>query len=118
MSENVICPAEDYTFKSKSIVFGWTYNIFAHMSSQRLYLNSLFFLVYIFQIIKYNMADAHSAGVKSELMKFGTLSLQKMFEYQSKAGDQFTFTLSHSLTLFILNNFCFHVYAQKSDSLC
>ena len=76
MSENVICPAENYTFKSKSIVFGWTYDIFAHMSSRRLYLNSLLYLVYIFQIIKSNMADAHSAGAKSELMKFGTISFK------------------------------------------
>ena len=75
MRENVIRPAKDYTFKSNSIVFGWTYDIFAHISSRRLYLNSLLYLVYIFQIIKYNMADAHSAGTKSELMKFGTLSL-------------------------------------------
>ena len=75
MSENVICLAKDYTFRLKSIVFGWTYDVFAHMSSRRLYLNSLLYLVYIFQIIKYNMADAHSAGTKSELMKFGTLSL-------------------------------------------
>ena len=62
----------------KSIVFGWTYDIFAHMSSRRLYLNSLLCLVYIFQIIniiKSNIVDAHSAGTKSELMKFGTLSL-------------------------------------------
>ena len=77
MSKNAICPAEDYTFRFKSIVFGWSYDVFAHMSSRRLYLNSLLYLVYIFQIIKYNMADAHSAGTKSELMKFGTLSLYK-----------------------------------------
>ena len=74
MNENVICPAEDYTIRFKSIVFGWSYDVFAHMSSRRLYLNSLLYLVYIFQIIKYNMADAHSAGTKLELMKFGTLS--------------------------------------------
>ena len=76
MNENVICPAEDYTIRFKSIVFGWSYDVFAHMSSQRLYLNSLLYLVYIFQIIKYNIADAHSAGTKSELMNLGTVSLK------------------------------------------
>ena len=63
----------------KSIVFGWTYDIFVHISSRRLYLNSLSYVVYIFQIIKYNMADEHSAGTKSEPMKFGTLSLSIFF---------------------------------------
>ena len=49
---------------------------------------------------------------------------KKMSERQTKAGNQITFSLSHShslslchsLTLVILNNFCFHVYAQKSLS--
>ena len=50
------------------------------MSSQRLYLNSLLCIVYIFQIIKSDMADAHSAGTKSELMKFGTLSFLKYLD--------------------------------------
>ena len=50
--------------------------------------------------------------------------IQKMSERQTKAGNQITLshshsltpTVSHSLTLVILNNFCFHVYAQKSLS--
>ena len=37
-----------------------------------------------------------------------------MSERQTKAGNQITLSLSHSLTLDILNNFCLHVYAQKS----
>ena len=51
-----------------------------------------------------------------------------MSERQTKAGNQitlshslllslshsFTLTLSHSLSLDMLNNFCFHVYAQTS----
>ena len=50
-----------------------------------------------------------------------------MSECQTKAGQQECFeklekltlsllllSLSHSLTLNMLNNFCFHVYAQKS----
>ena len=45
-----------------------------------------------------------------------------MSERQTKAGNQITLSfslplsLSHSLTLNMLNNFCFHVYAQKSLS--
>ena len=40
-----------------------------------------------------------------------------MSECQTKAGNQITLlSLSHSRTLVILNNFCFHVYAQKSLS--
>ena len=52
-----------------------------------------------------------------------------MSECQTKAGNQECFeklekltlsllllSLSHSLTLNMLNNFCFHVYAQKSLS--
>ena len=42
-----------------------------------------------------------------------------MSERQTKAGNQeqsVTLTISHSLTLDMLNNFCFHVYAQKSLS--
>ena len=43
-----------------------------------------------------------------------------MSECQTKAGNQISLshslTVSHSLTLVILNNFCFHVYAQKSLS--
>ena len=35
-----------------------------------------------------------------------------MSECQTKAGNQIS--LSHSLTLHMLNNFCFHIYAQKS----
>ena len=43
----------------------------------------------------------------------------KMFECQTKAGNQECMNvlnnfISHSLTLDMLNNFCFHVYAQKS----
>ena len=57
---------------------------------------------------------------------------KKMSECQTKAGNQNTLThsltlslshshsltlsLSYSLTLDMLNNFCFHVYAQKSLS--
>ena len=45
-----------------------------------------------------------------------------MSECQTKAGNQkclaklakLTLSISHSLTLDMLNNFCFHVYAQKS----
>ena len=47
-----------------------------------------------------------------------------MSECQTKAGNLNTLTLTHSLilslllsyslTLTMLNNFCFHVYAQKS----
>ena len=45
-----------------------------------------------------------------------------MSEWQTKAGNQkclaklakLTLSISHSLTLDMLNNFCFHVYAQKS----
>ena len=42
-----------------------------------------------------------------------------MSECQTKAGNQeclakLTISISHSLTLDMLNNFCFHVYAQKS----
>ena len=44
-----------------------------------------------------------------------------MSERQTKAGNQITLSLFHShslsLTLVTLNNFCFHVYAQKSLSL-
>ena len=102
MSENVIRPAEDYTFRFKSIVFSWSYDIFAHMSSRRLYLNSLLYLVYIFQIIKYNMADAHSAGTKSEPMKFGTLSfLANLFSPNVKGGV--TMAFRHKSLQFILN---------------
>ena len=36
-----------------------------------------------------------------------------MSECQTKAGNQNS-PLSHSLTLDMLNNFCFHLYAQKS----
>ena len=39
-----------------------------------------------------------------------------MSECQTKAGNQNTLSLTHSLTLDMLNNFCFHVYAQKSLS--
>ena len=42
-----------------------------------------------------------------------------MSERQTKAGNLQNlpnFALSHSLTLAMLNNFCFHVYAQKSLS--
>ena len=46
----------------------------------------------------------------------------KMSECQTKAGNQeclaklakLSLSISHSLTLDMLNNFCFHVYAQKS----
>ena len=44
----------------------------------------------------------------------------KMFECHTKAGNQECFakleklTLSRPFTLDMLNNFCFHVYAQKS----
>ena len=43
---------------------------------------------------------------------------KKMSECQTKAGNQISLShsLIHSLTLVILNNFCFHVYAQKSLS--
>ena len=43
---------------------------------------------------------------------------KKMSERQTKAGNQITLslTVSHSLTLVILNNFYFHVYAPKSLS--
>ena len=60
------------------------------------------------------------------------VSAKKMSECQTKAGNQNTLThsltlslshshsltlsLSYSLTLDMLNNFCFHVYAQKSLS--
>ena len=45
-----------------------------------------------------------------------------MSKCQTKAGNQecltklakLTLSISHSLTLDMLNNFCFHVYAQKS----
>ena len=44
-----------------------------------------------------------------------------MSERHTKAGNQahslshsLTFSLIHSLSLDMLNNFCFHVYAQKS----
>ena len=38
-----------------------------------------------------------------------------MSECQTKAGNQECFEkLTHSLTLDMLNNFCFHVYAQYS----
>ena len=46
--------------------------------------------------------------------------LKKMSAGQKKAGNQITLSHSHSLTvslsrtLVLLNNFCFHVYAQKS----
>ena len=40
-----------------------------------------------------------------------------MSECQTKAGNQISpshsLTVSHPLTLVILNNICFHVYAQK-----
>ena len=39
-----------------------------------------------------------------------------MSECQTKAGNQISLSHSHSLTLVILNNFCFHFYAQKSLS--
>ena len=40
-----------------------------------------------------------------------------MSECQTKAGNQECFlTLSHSINLDMLNNFCFHGYAQKSLS--
>ena len=50
--------------------------------------------------------------------------MKKISERQTKAGNQecyekletHSLTLSHSLTLDMLNNFCFHVYAQKSLS--
>ena len=48
--------------------------------------------------------------------------LKKMSAGQKKAGNQITLSHSHSLTvslsrtLVLLNNFCFHVYAQKSLS--
>ena len=38
---------------------------------------------------------------------------KNMSECQTKAGNQ-EHSLTHSLSLNILNNFCFHVYAQKS----
>ena len=40
-------------------------------------------------------------------------SVEKLEKLKSKS---LTLTLSHSLTLDMLNNFCFHVYAQKSLS--
>ena len=57
-----------------------------------------------------------------------TIVKEKMSERQTKAGNQITLSLSltltlshthsisHSITLDMLNNFCFHVYAQKSLS--
>ena len=39
---------------------------------------------------------------------------KEMSERQTKAGNQITLSLSHSLTLVRLKNFCFHVYARKS----
>ena len=50
------------------------------------------------------------------------ITISKMSERQTKAGNQIKLSHSHSLTvslsltLVILNNFCFHVYAQKSLS--
>ena len=40
----------------------------------------------------------------------------KMSERQTKAGKTCKLAHSHSLTLDMLKNFCFHVYAQKSLS--
>ena len=55
----------------------------------------------------------------------GVGAVKKKSECQTKAGNQECFeklslsllsqlSLSHSLSLDMLNNFCFHVYAQKS----
>ena len=41
--------------------------------------------------------------------------LKKFLNVRQKLGTRsHSLTVSHSLTLVILNNFCFHVYAQKS----
>ena len=48
--------------------------------------------------------------------KINQTSPKKMSERQTKAGNQITLSLFHTLTLVILNNFCSHVYAQKSLS--
>ena len=45
--------------------------------------------------------------------------MKKCLNVRQKLGTRshsLTLTVSHSLTLVILNNFCFHVYAQKSLS--
>ena len=72
--------------------------------------------------------------VRSEILLYFEPGIKKMSECQTKAGNQNTLThsvtlslslshfhtltlsLSYSLTLDMLNNFCFHVYAQKSLS--
>ena len=45
-----------------------------------------------------------------------TLSHSHTLTLSLSHSHSFTLTVSHSLTLVILNNFCFHVYAQKSLS--
>ena len=44
---------------------------------------------------------------KTKVLSKKSIDVKKMSESQTKAGN-------HLLTLDILNNFCFHVYAQKS----
>ena len=49
----------------------------------------------------------------------GLFDQKKCLNVRQKLGTRshsLTLTVSHSLTLVILNNFCFHVYAQKSLS--
>ena len=43
-----------------------------------------------------------------------TLSLSHYLTLSMSHSHTLTLSLSHSLTLDMLNNFCFHVYAQKS----
>ena len=60
---------------------------------------------------------ASAMGVKK--LNIITFFRKKMSERQTKAGNQehsLTLSLSHLITLDMLNNFCFHVYAQKSLS--
>ena len=53
-----------------------------------------------------SMLKIHSLKCLNVRQKLGTISLSHFH----------SLSLSHSLTLVILNNFCFHVYAQKSLS--
>merc|ERR1712077_177561 len=57
-------------------------------------------------------------------VRFLLLPIEKMSERQTKTGNQITLLLSltlshshtHSITLDMLNNFCFHLYAPNSPS--
>ena len=60
--------------------------------------------------------DSLTLSFKKSLSHCHTLSLLHFLTLSMSHSHTLTLSLSHSLNLHMLNNFCFHVYAQKSLS--